>query len=207
MRAFILPLAAALFLVGCIPMVPAPRVITTSNEIEMPAINSWDTSFEAESPDRWYLVAKTRFADPVIFMVHGGYDENNVWTAYPAEPRKPLPVQQIAEVLHNLYPEQDIVLICCNAKGHDINVPRVWYAKERVWQTPDKFALGHESLVLHDSVGNIWEFVTQGGKLATTQATTLPTTRPIILTPPSVPLKPTTRPTTQPLPLPTYPLR
>jgi hypothetical protein len=97
MRAFILPFAAALFLVGCIPMVPAPRVITTSNEIEMPAINSWDASFEAESPDRWYLVAKTRFADPVIFMVHGGYDENNVWTAYPAEPRKPLPVQQIAE--------------------------------------------------------------------------------------------------------------
>jgi hypothetical protein len=166
----------------------------------------------------WLLEASKRFNNPVVFHCHGGIRTDIVrnpngtlttlheWWVYPDPPRSPMRIDDLATTLTNLYPDRDIVLVTCNPGGFDINVKRVFYAKRNVWTIPDANATGfyaHEQIRDFDTVGSIWEFVSNGGlggpattqpAAPTTRPTTAPSTRPT--TQPAT--RPTTVPTTQP---------
>ena len=70
----------------------------------------------------------------------------------------------MAEYLVSKYPNNEIVLIICNDKGHSIYVPGVYYAKENVWSIPDRFceSKSHEVQIGFGSIGNINEFTLSG---------------------------------------------
>jgi hypothetical protein len=133
------------------------------NLVHMPKIIKW-SDWETGADVYWLREARKRFKDPVVVLVHGGYDsDKRNWCAVPDAPRQKITMSAVAWVLHNLYPDQDIVLVACNEFGYDLNVPRVWYAKTLVWQTPDADVQPnrpHEVEVNKGNVGTIWEFVT-----------------------------------------------
>lgn len=186
MRLFVCIVLCAILL-GCVPKNPPPPIYAKDG-VSMPTIIQWST-WERFAPERWLLEAKKRWNDPIVFICHGGCKTVpgtvdgkpsfvNKWYACPDAPRKQLEMQEVARMLHNLYPDKDIVLVSCNDMGVDLNVPRVWYAQHSVWQMPDGYSslplLQHEQMVGYGDVGTVWEFVTMGGKR---QPATQPTTR------------------------------
>jgi hypothetical protein len=121
----------------------------------------------------WYVEARKRFDNPVIVACHGntvgvvGKDGkvDKVWMASADPPRKALPIQQIAEVMANIYPDRDVVYICCNEGGHKITVPRAWVAPAIVWAMPDSFpgtVFWRETKRGCGYVGSIYEFECHG---------------------------------------------
>jgi hypothetical protein len=177
-------LALALFLggyaAGCSSPLPRSWRHTPS---PMPDLIQWCSYVEPNGDAGWMEECRMRWKKPVLFSCHGGYESypvyddkgrvvfQEVWVAYPQGGRKPIPVEWIAWVLHNLYPEHDIILSVCNAKGHDLHVPRVWYARGKVFTTPD----GHYPYTLiprpHTSVGSVWDFVSYDGRELSTPQT------------------------------------
>lgn len=168
MRVFLLLLVA--FSINCVSY---PPPVITVNSTKYPNIIRWST-FRPNAAEQWLKEAQKRWKDPVVFVCHGGYrsfittDSNGkdeltfVWVISPDRPRMPMPVSVVAQLLHNMYPKQDVVLITCNEKQQDIFVPRVWYARTDVWQVPDTYATNHEKLINFGCVGNINEFITEG---------------------------------------------
>lgn len=132
----------------------------------LPGVIQW-SAWEREAGARWYKEAKKRFKDPIIFMCHGSYTPwfytdnrgepyvKSTWVVIPDEPRSIMPVEWVAKFLRNLYPNNDIVLIVCNHNGHKIQVPGVWYAVHKVWQTPDGYYYNSNN---PKTVGSINEF-------------------------------------------------
>ena len=125
---------------------------------------SWVRFDNVDVNREWYGEASKRLADPIIFSCHGGM-RDGIWVTCPDKPRVPVPVEDVARTLSNLYPNRNIVLICCNPAGVELDVPNVWYARSDVWCRPDALCSGpldHETKRGEGDAGSIWEFVTQG---------------------------------------------
>lgn len=161
------------------PLLPALLILLSlvlcgcsSPQKAPPAVLRWsDGSLGKFYGDLWLAEARTRFSDPVVLLCHGttttvhhrdGRTER-IWTTAPDSPRHKLSLQQIAEVLHEVWPDRDLVYVCCNEDGHELTVPRAWYARSTVWALPDKYAgVAHETARGSGYVGSIWEFTSAG---------------------------------------------
>jgi len=109
---------------------------------------------------QWQAEARKRFAAPVVVAVHGHVVDGE-WYCFPRRGHDPMPVEMLARTMHALYPENDVVLICCNEEGHEIHVPHVWYARSKVWIRPTGAVTPTERYARATSknVGDIWKFV------------------------------------------------
>jgi hypothetical protein len=137
--------------------------VNVQPNVSMPQIIDWNSQPEPNGAACWLEVCKTRWTNPVIFRCHGGTNGQGVWTCYPDAPRVPLPVEEVAWMLRNLYPRRDIILLVCNENGNKISVPNVWYGRTFVWSTDTTHDPWHVLIPrYHDKpvVGDIWEFVT-----------------------------------------------
>jgi hypothetical protein len=122
-------LALALFFLaaGCStfpPPVPRGGDLIWSKQVAYGA-SAWRHEFE-----------KHGVHAPVLFICHGGPNERGEWWCYPDPPHVPAPVEAVAWMLHDLYPDRDIVLVCCNGGGTPLHIPRVWYVKKVLWTSP-----------------------------------------------------------------------
>jgi len=135
-----------------------------------------DSDYFREGAADWQTVAAQRFKNPIVFACHGGVHREflasaaglyvrSSWWVLPDDGRQPQSVESLAQTLANLYPERDIVLVCCNPGGFDLDVPRVWYCRRPVWVIPDTF-IKHAA---EDGAGSIWEFVSYSGGSSHTQ--------------------------------------
>jgi len=136
----------------------SPAFVGAANQLP-PAI-TWSDLDNGDA--LWFQEASKRFRNPLIFSCHGGtrlIGGKATWVCFPDDPsREILPVEDVAKVLHNLYPHRDLVLICCNAGHLRINVPRVYYATDIVWSAPQPIPFN--LLTGERCVGSINEFVT-----------------------------------------------
>lgn len=143
MRSIVVILIA--LILGCVK--PDPEIIKLRTDISlttMPSIIQWNDFGKVDNNGiiYWYKEASSRFKDPIIFACHGGYKTVNgkeIWYLFPDPPRRPQPVEEIANSLNNLYPNRQIFLIVCNEKGIPLTVSRVWYAKNRIWVMPTRY--------------------------------------------------------------------
>lgn len=74
------------------------------------------------------------YVAPLVVIVHGNY-EGNVWTAYP-DGLPTIPMVILIANLKETCPNRPIILISCNARGYELKVPGVWYARQKVWCRP-----------------------------------------------------------------------
>ncbi len=107
----------------------------------------------------WKAEAQRRFKDPIIVTVHGRTVAGQ-WYCFPQCDHEELRVETLAQSMHRLHPDNDIVLIVCNADGHEIHVPHVWYARQKVWMRPTASLYPWERAARQNSpiVGDIWKF-------------------------------------------------
>lgn len=183
----LLPVVFVMILGGCyaIPtingkMLTVPYPTTTSVDSHLPNFICWsENSFSPHARELWLIEARKRFANPIVFSCHGGYEfvEKRIgddivttleWWLYPDSPRKPIPAQSAADTLANMYPDRDIVFLPCNPNGFELHTKRVFYAKQATWIIPDDYQswlpiVQHESKRDFDTVGSIWEFVGYDG--------------------------------------------
>ena len=125
-------------------------------------------------PYEWLEEAKKQFKNPVIFSCHGTVRiktttekdktvSSLVWYISPDPPRKSMPVQEVADMLVNLYPDRDIILTVCNPQGLPIKAKKVHYAKSLVWVVPDNYEDFPINILRHikdkECVGNLKYFV------------------------------------------------
>ena len=101
----------------------------------------------------WSSAAGRRIPNALIVVCHGS-ERGGVWTAKPDAPLQPLPVAELAGILHAEHPDRPIVLLICNPAGEPLSVPGVFYARSIVWQVPDCFP--HERR--DGGTGSIQEF-------------------------------------------------
>lgn len=160
-----------MFISGCSSL-PLVRI---QKDASFPQIINWNPSSpEPNGAEAWLRLAQKRWVNPIIFLCHGGDGPDGEWYVFPDKPRTKMPAEDVAQALHNIYPEHDIIFICCNEGQHNLYTPNVWYARSYVWSTPDPdvwhklFPKYNE----HTMVGSIWDFVTYDGRKS--QATTLP---------------------------------
>jgi hypothetical protein len=146
----------------------------------MPQIIQWSYfPLENNGPQLWLLEAKKRFHNPIIFACHGTsllipQESTNKepagkltdeWYCVPDKPRQMIRVQTVVDTLRQLYPDNDIVVLCCNAKSLKLYGKRVYYSKTKTYNTPDDYLpwawkpiriLQHKD---EKSAGSIWDFV------------------------------------------------
>jgi hypothetical protein len=139
--------------IGCAAP-PAPR---------QPSTITWCDDIAFGGP-LWQVEAERKFPGqrPVVVVCHGTYDpDSGEWMLQPDPPREPVPVLWAARTLRNLYPpRRPIVLVVCNKRAHDLDVPGVWFGRERVWVVPDD--LDPLSRPSDPEVGSIFE-MEEGG--------------------------------------------
>ena len=127
---------------GCVEIVKPPEYDQQQKTIlsqTFPSLIQWSHLKENAGSLLWYIEAKKKLKDPIIFVCHGNDDILGNWTLFPDPPRKPQPVREVARTLRNIYPNNPIVLIVCNPNGHSIFVEGVYYAKKNIYVTPDRY--------------------------------------------------------------------
>lgn len=150
-------------LIGCSDALP-PRgdysltpkhtdVITLSKDFELSAI-------------QWMEQARLYFDDPLIVTGHG-LDSIGPWMQI-NEDNRIITVRTLALALHQIYPNRDIVLIICNPNHDDLDIDRVYYAKDIVYKVPDAYVTEipffgqRETERNFGNVGQIEEFYCKG---------------------------------------------
>lgn len=144
-------LVAALFLGGCAHV---DRNLVLSKSLQRYA-------------SLWEREARTRFADPVLILGHGG-KAFGVWTVLLDDEQGnslcSIPLEAAIWIERRRCPGRPIVLIVCNPGKMQLKgFPGVWYAKDLVWTVPDRFfhgpVNGRGADPADPEVGSIGEFI------------------------------------------------
>lgn len=154
---------------------------TNNTQISSSQVICWSDDLPDEAGTLWLHEAQKRFSNPIVFVCHGGYLDNK-WIICPSPPKLEEPVESIAITLHNIYPNNPIVLIICNYWAKDIDVPDVYYAKDYIWCIPNAFVsqISKDTFRMdYPGIGDIGNFCT---------------TRPTKVEPERLELSPTTSP-------------
>lgn len=111
----------------------------------------------------WEQEVERRFQGAYIYAAHGGVAAHSWICQGPNDPSDIAEAEFVRDVALRLraqFPDRVIVLIVCNPGHFKLHVPGVYYARDSVWLTPDKYAgycdLAH--LLTPEAVGNIFEF-------------------------------------------------
>jgi hypothetical protein len=98
--------------------------------------------------------------------MHGSTDARGRWVASGGG-FDGIEVRFVARVLRAAVAPRPVVLITCNADGHTLDVPGVWYARRGVvWSLPDPaMELRPDYSPDRDGVFDIWHFEQGGGNL------------------------------------------
>ena len=141
---------------------------------ELPDIIQWSAfPYSPRAGEQWLEEARTRFANPVIFICHGqsewGVDQwgetTKTWWVYPDKPRRKQSANEVVRTLKNMYPNRDVVMVVCNPHGHKPVMAGVWIALHDVWVVPDFYTmmapgLSHREIYPGvDAVGSIHEMI------------------------------------------------
>lgn len=111
----------------------------------------------------WEIEVERRFPGAFIYATHGSVAAHTWICQGEADPSSLAEadfVHDLALRLRAQFPDRVIVLIVCNPGHFKLHVPGVYYARDNVWLTPDKFSNLTDFLhiIMPDAVGNIFEF-------------------------------------------------
>ncbi|CAN5388259.1 hypothetical protein BH09PLA1_BH09PLA1_25910 [soil metagenome] len=135
-----------ILLVGCAQARPSPQraeFICWSKDLERFA---W----------LWKDEAQRRLPGALVLVTHGAAmsppngKEQWVITADP---------ELLGKFLQQAFPNRPIVFASCNQRGDELHVAGVWYAKQNVWNPPDRYWFTPRDRAKQPGVGSIDEFI------------------------------------------------
>lgn len=128
---------------------PLPKVVTLvwSKDFDRSAVAAWEAQIVSRWPKR----------DVVAVFCHGS--DAKPWSMTPDRPLYRVPTENVAALLHGVFPDRLIVLVSCNGSASAIHTPGVAYARKRIWIQPGcdtRFSLDDMGIV--SDAGNVREF-------------------------------------------------
>jgi hypothetical protein len=105
---------------------------------------SWSADI-AHGLQKWREVIEADIGPCIILEAHGEYNLDGVWCRF-ADDGSVVPWETIVKLVRDLHPDTPIVLLSCNARGHVIRTPRVYFPRAIAWSHPNLSPFRHHGV-------------------------------------------------------------
>jgi hypothetical protein len=93
----------------------------------------------------WRDDIERRIGPAIILEAHGEYNIDDVWCRF-GDDGSVVPWETIVKLVRDLHPDQPIVVLSCNQRGHTLRTARVWYPRAITWSYPNVSPFWHRGV-------------------------------------------------------------